>query len=168
MLRPLATLIAALGLVFTQARPIALTPPLPRPTPHVVAERQTVFAFIRSHAGMPAAERYTDLIVAKARAHQIPALLVAKVVNRESSFHADAHNGACSGLMQVAYFHFRHGLSPTRPADNLEVGCSVLAGYKKRFGSWPVALTAYNFGPGATASRGLGTSRYARLVLAGR
>lgn len=167
MFRPLATLIAALGLVFTNAHPTAVTPP-PRPAASVSPARSAVYAFIRARAGKRAAARYTDLIVAAARAHHVPALLVAKVVNRESSFDPEARNGACSGLMQVAYFHFRHGLDPTRPADNLEVGCSVLAGYKKRFGSWPAALTAYNFGPGATVSRGLGTSRYAELVLAGR
>lgn len=153
-------------------RPIAVAAkPAPKVVPAAVSERQSrrdVYAFIASRGGIRAADRYAGLIVAHARAESIPPLLVAAVVNRESSFSRDAENNGCYGLMQVAAFHFHPGEDPRDPETNLRTGCKLLSGFYRRFGSWPQALTAYNFGPGATVSRGLETSHYAKLVLSGK
>lgn len=155
--------------------PAAFVPPAKRPQRAVAklgsrpdtSERE-VFRFIASRAGKQRATELTGLIVAAAKQHAVPPLLVAKVVHRESSYRSHVENGGCYGLMQVAAFHFRRGTDPCDPQANLEAGCKVLAGYHRRFGNWQTALTAYNFGPSATVSRGLTTSRYARQVLAGR
>lgn len=147
-----------------------LGPPLP-PAPRVSENsraHKSVHAFIRSRYGEKTARRFAALVVAKAKKYELPPLLVAKIIHRESSFRPQVELRGCYGLMQVAHFHFKPGQNPRDPATNLDAGCRVLATYHKRFGSWPRTLTAYNFGPGATVSRGLRSSRYARQVLAGR
>ena len=142
-------------------------PPAPRLSNHSTAHAE-VYGFIKSRYGERTARRFAGLVVAKAEKYALPPLLVAKIINRESSFRPHVELHGCYGLMQVARFHFKPGQNPRDPATNLEAGCRVLASYHKRFRSWPRTLTAYNFGPGATVSRGLRSSRYARQVLAGR
>lgn len=144
---------------------------LPGPRAHAAVEAheaRRVREFVQARYGERAASRFTPLLVSAGRRHGIPPLLLAKVAHRESSFRTHVSNRGCHGLMQVAAFHFRPGEDPFSAGDNLNAGARILAGYKKRFRTWPQALTAYNFGPGATASRGLTSSRYARQVLAGR
>lgn len=117
---------------------------------------------------VPGAERrMAKLLYAVGMREGVPALLLAKIINRESTFRVHARNGYCYGLMQVANFHFKAGQNPYNPFDNVTVGAQVLKRYYTRFPNWPQALTAYNMGPTAVASRGLSTSRYARQVLAG-
>lgn len=184
MKRLLGTLVVALGLSTAQASPLTETPrraaalpvktvSLPQKPPLKVlppkpTHYQSVHRFIESRAGKRVAQRLTPLIVAKATKYSLPPLLVAKVIYRESSFRSHVELHRCYGLMQVAYFHFKAGENPYDPATNVDAGCRVLSKYYGRFRNWPQALTAYNFGPSATVSRGLGTSRYARQVLAGR
>lgn len=169
-------LTAALLAVFTAAPAAISTVPAParsaatpRPAPRLASlETSSVYRFIEARAGARAARRYTRLIQAKAGARGISPLLVAKVINRESSFRPHVSHMGCHGLMQVAGFHFKRGQNPHDPATNIEAGCRMLANLHRRFGNWPQALTAYNMGPYAVASRGIGTSRYARQVMAGR
>lgn len=184
MKRLLGTLALATGLTTTQATPSVDISRRPAPVPVRVATLPTklvvkalppkpdhfksVYRFIESKVGQRAAARLTPIIVAKAQKYDLPPLLVAKVINRESTFRTHVSLHGCYGLMQVAHFHFKPGQNPYDAATNVEAGCRVLSKYYGRFRNWPQALTAYNFGPSATVSRGLYTSRYARQVLAGR
>jgi soluble lytic murein transglycosylase-like protein len=95
--------------------------------------------------------------------------LVAKLINRESSFRVNAHSGPCVGLMQVdRRYYFRPRENPVDVHTNLRAGCRELAACHKAFPEWERALTAYNAGKGAVARRGTRTSKYARQVLAGQ
>ena len=185
MKRLLGTLVVATGLSTAQASTLIETPRRAAPLPVKLAaapsqgppkllaltptaQHQAVYRFIESRVGRRTAQRLTPIIVAKANKYGLPPLLVAKVINRESTFRTHVSLYRCYGLMQVAYFHFKAGENPYDAATNVDAGCRVLSKYYGRFRNWPQALTAYNFGPSATVSRGLGTSRYARQVLAGR
>lgn len=86
-----------------------------------------------------------------ARAHRVDGLLIASVVEAESSFRPDAVSprGAL-GLMQLMPFHLEGVDSPLDPAVNLDHGTRYLAGLERRFGGdLELALAAYHAGPGA-------------------
>lgn len=83
--------------------------------------------------------------------HRVDGLLVASVVEAESSFRADAVSpkGAL-GLMQLMPVHFDGIAEPLDPAVNLDLGTGYLAGLEKRYaGDLTLALAAYHAGPGA-------------------
>ncbi len=84
-----------------------------------------------------------------ARANGIPADMIAAVMTVESGGDPLAWNSGSDarGLMQIL-----HG--PWDPAKNVDVGASMLAGFKQEFGTWRLALAAYNAGPGAVNSYG--------------
>ena len=82
---------------------------------------------------------------------RLDGLLVASVVEAESSFRADAvsEKGAL-GLMQLMPLHFAGVERPLDPAVNLRVGTRYLAGLERRYdGDLELALAAYHAGPGA-------------------
>ena len=83
--------------------------------------------------------------------HRVDGLLVASVVEAESSFRPDAVSpkGAL-GLMQLMPAHFEGIDRPLDPAVNLGLGTSYLAGLERRYaGDLRLALAAYHAGPGA-------------------
>ena len=86
-----------------------------------------------------------------AREQRLDALLVASIVEAESSFRPDAvsEKGAL-GLMQLMPLHLEGVAEPLDPAVNLRVGTRYLAGLERRFdGDLELALAAYHAGPGA-------------------
>lgn len=134
-----------------------------------VPDSDPVFTFIRARAGTNKAKQLAPVIHREATSAGLSPLVVAKLINRESSFRLTASNGPCAGLMQVdRRYHFKRGESPWTAADNVRAGCRVLAGCFRRYPNWPQALTAYNFGPNHRVTKTLGSSGYARQVLAGK
>ncbi len=94
---------------------------------------------------------YGAEIRAAARSHSLDSLLIASVVEAESSFRADAVSpkGAL-GLMQLMPLHFEEGQEPFDPEVNLMLGARYLAELEQRFdGDLELALAAYHAGPGA-------------------
>lgn len=86
-----------------------------------------------------------------ARKHGVPEDLFLRLVNQESRFNpkAKSHAGAI-GLAQLMPGTARQlGVDPTDPKQNLEGGARYLMEQYKTFGSWRLALAAYNAGPGA-------------------
>ena len=75
--------------------------------------------------------------------------MIAAVITVESGGDPTAWNSGSDarGLMQIL-----HG--PFDPGQNIDVGSSMLAGFKQEFGSWTLALAAYNAGPGAVTEYG--------------
>ncbi|MEM9130355.1 MAG: lytic transglycosylase domain-containing protein [Pseudomonadota bacterium] len=88
---------------------------------------------------------------AAAQRYNIPENLFLRLVQQESAWNpkAKSHKGAI-GLAQLmpgtaAYL----GVNPYDPNENLEGGARYLAEQYRKFGSWRLALAAYNAGPAA-------------------
>jgi soluble lytic murein transglycosylase-like protein len=93
------------------------------------------------------------LTVAKqaARKHGVPEDLFLRLVQQESGWNATArsHKGAY-GLAQLMPGTARAlGVDRKDPVENLEGGARYLKQQYQTFGSWRLALAAYNAGPGA-------------------
>jgi soluble lytic murein transglycosylase-like protein len=115
---------------------------------------------------------YLDMARAAAQRHNIPEDLFLRLVHQESRWNPQAvsHAGA-RGLAQLMPDTARLlGVDPDDPAQNLEGGARYLRMMHDRFGSWRLALAAYNAGPEAV-SRHNGvppyreTTEYVRIIL---
>jgi soluble lytic murein transglycosylase-like protein len=111
----------------------------------VVAD-ENVPAFRGSYAG-----EYLEVAKAAARKHGVPEDLFLRLVQQESGWNATAvsHKGA-TGLAQLMPGTAEIlGVDINDPAANLEGGARYLRMMYDKFGSWRLALAAYNAGPGA-------------------
>ncbi|MGY3436916.1 MULTISPECIES: lytic transglycosylase domain-containing protein [unclassified Marinovum] len=91
-----------------------------------------------------------------ARRHGVPEDLFLRLVQQESGWNpnAESHKGAY-GLAQLMPGTARVlGVNRKDPAQNLEGGAKYLKQQYKTFGSWRLALAAYNAGPGAVKKYG--------------
>lgn len=99
---------------------------------------------------------YLELAKSAARRHGIPEDLFLRLVQQESGWNAKAvsHKGAI-GLAQLMPGTARSlGVDPNVPSQNLEGGARYLKTQYDTFGSWRLALAAYNAGPGAVEKYG--------------
>lgn len=93
---------------------------------------------------------------AAARKHGVPEDLFLRLVQQESNWNpkAKSHKGAL-GLAQLMPQTAKSlGVDPTVPVENLEGGARYLARQFRKFGSWRLALAAYNAGPEAVEKHG--------------
>ena len=91
-----------------------------------------------------------------ARQHGVPEDLFLRLVQQESGWNARAvsHKGA-TGLAQLMPGTAKLlGVDINDPKDNLEGGARYLKMMHKKFGSWKLALAAYNAGPAAVEKHG--------------
>ncbi len=91
-----------------------------------------------------------------ARRHNVPEDLFLRLVQQESNWRPDAisHKGAI-GLAQLMPGTARVlRVNPYDPYENLDGGARYLAEQYRTFGSWRLALAAYNAGPGAVQKHG--------------
>lgn len=96
---------------------------------------------------------YKPMAEAAARKYGIPEDLFNRLVQQESGWNplAKSHAGAI-GLAQLMPLTARKlGVNPRDPRQNLEGGARYLAQQYRKFGSWRLALAAYNAGPQAVA-----------------
>ncbi len=86
--------------------------------------------------------------------HGIPQDLFLRLVQQESNWQTDAvSDKGALGLAQLMPATAQDlGVDPTDPGANLDGGARYLAAQYRRFGSWRLALAAYNAGPEAVAS----------------
>lgn len=99
---------------------------------------------------------FLQMAKAAARKHGIPEDLFARLVQQESAWNprAKSHKGAM-GLAQLMPGTARMlRVDPWDPKQNLEGGARYLAEQYRTFGSWRLALAAYNAGPQAVRKHG--------------
>jgi soluble lytic murein transglycosylase-like protein len=97
------------------------------------------------------AGEYLEVAKAAARRHGIPEDLFLRLVQQESGWNATAvsHKGA-TGLAQLMPDTARLlRVDIHDPRENLDGGARYLRMMYDKFGSWRLALAAYNAGPGA-------------------
>ena len=100
--------------------------------------------------------RFLNMAKGAARRNNVPEDLFLRLVQQESAWNpnAQSHAGAI-GLAQLmpgtaAYLR----VNPRDPAQNLDGGARYLREQYDEFGSWRLALAAYNAGPGAVQRHG--------------
>lgn len=117
---------------------------------------------------------YLEVARAAARRHGIPEDLFLRLVQQESGWNTTAvsHKGA-TGLAQLMPDTARFlQVDIHDPRENLDGGARYLRMMYDRFGSWRLALAAYNAGPGAVERHdGIPpfdeTQNYVRVILGG-
>lgn len=91
-----------------------------------------------------------------ARKHGVPEDLFLRLVQQESGWNAGAvSNKGATGLAQLMPgTAAKLGVDINDPHQNLEGGARYLSMMYQKFGSWRLALAAYNAGPGAVEKHG--------------
>jgi soluble lytic murein transglycosylase-like protein len=99
---------------------------------------------------------YLDIARAAARKHGVPEDLFLRLVQRESGWNPDvvSSKGAVGLAQLMPDTAALLAVDALDPADNLDGGARYLAMMYGRFGSWKLALAAYNAGPGAVEDAG--------------
>lgn len=99
---------------------------------------------------------YLDMAKDAARRHGVPEDLFLRLVQQESGWRADArsHKGAIGLAQLMPETAQKLGVNPHDPRQNLDGGARYLAEQYRSFGSWRLALAAYNAGPGAVEKYG--------------
>lgn len=110
-------------------------------------------------AGLPSwvPPAYRGLVASAAAAHGVPPALLAALLRAESGFDPRAVSPAgAQGIAQFMPATARGvGLrDPFDPAQAIPAAARLLAGHMRALGSAPLALAAYNAGPGAVARHG--------------
>ncbi len=115
---------------------------------------------------------FIDLARAAATRHGVPEDLFLRLVTQESGWNPRAISRAGAiGLAQLMPDTARDlGVDPDVPSQNLDGGARYLAAQYRTFGSWRLALAAYNAGPDAVERHGgippfAETQDYIRIIL---
>lgn len=100
--------------------------------------------------------QYSSLFTATSAQYALPSGLLAAVAETESGGNASAVSPAgAQGLMQLMPSTASGlGVNPWDPAQAIQGAAQLLSNYLHRFGSVPLALAAYNAGPGAVEQYG--------------
>jgi soluble lytic murein transglycosylase-like protein len=118
--------------------------------------------------------QYLPIAKSAAQRHAVPEDLFLRLVQQESNWqpHARSHKGAI-GLAQLMPGTAQLlRVDPNDPRQNLDGGARYLRMMYDKFGSWRLALAAYNAGPGAVEQHGgippfRETQNYVRAILGG-
>jgi len=100
-----------------------------------------------------AAAPYLQQMTAAEMRYGLPPGLLARVAYQESRFRDDIISGETQspagavGLMQIVP-RWHPGVDPTDPVASIWYAADYLARLHRKFGSWRLALAAYNWGPG--------------------
>ena len=86
-----------------------------------------------------------------ASTYGVPDKLLSAVADTESGYQPSAVSGAgAEGLMQLMPSTATSlGVNPFDPAQAIPAAAQLLSAYYAKYGSWPLALAAYNAGPAA-------------------
>ena len=116
--------------------------------------------------------QYLEVAKAAARKHGVPEDLFLRLIQQESGWNPGAKsNKGATGLAQLMPGTARKlGVDINDPQQNLEGGARYLAMMHAKFGSWRLALAAYNAGPGAVEKNNgvppyAETTNYVQVIL---
>lgn len=100
--------------------------------------------------------QYLEMAKTAARKYGVPEDLFLKLVQQESGWNPDvvSPKGAVGLAQLMPGTADLLGVNETDPKDNLDGGARYLAMMFERFGSWKLALAAYNAGPEAVEAAG--------------
>lgn len=100
--------------------------------------------------------KFLPMAQAAARKHGVPEDLFARLVQQESGWNptAKSHKGALGLAQLMPQTAESLRVDPLDPQENLEGGARYLAAQYRKFGSWRLALAAYNAGPQAVQKYG--------------
>lgn len=102
------------------------------------------------------AAKYLPLLAAAEKRHGLPRDLLARQAYQESRFRADIVSGqtissaGALGIMQIVPKHHPSAKPLDVPAA-IDYAARLLRALKEKFGTWELALAAYNAGPAAVA-----------------
>ncbi|MFT4015147.1 MAG: lytic transglycosylase domain-containing protein [Paracoccus sp. (in: a-proteobacteria)] len=115
--------------------------------------------------------QYLPHAKAMAKKHGVPEDLFLRLVQQESGWNPSArsHKGARGLAQLMPGTAAKLGVDAGDPLQNLEGGARYLRMMYNTFGSWRLALAAYNAGPGAVAKYGdvppfRETRNYVRII----
>lgn len=133
----------------------AWTPPAAALAPSA-APAAGVLGLAPAAAAAPGATPYADLFAAAGARHGVDPALLAAVARVESNFDPNARSSAGAlGLMQIMPGTAAGlGVDPLDPAQAVDGAARYLADALRDFGTVPLALAAYNAGPGAVRRHG--------------
>jgi soluble lytic murein transglycosylase-like protein len=99
---------------------------------------------------------YLEVARSAARKHGVPEDLFLRLVQQESGWNPGAvsHKGATGLAQLMPDTAALLGVDPANPTQNLDGGARYLRMMFDKFGSWRLALAAYNAGPGAVEQHG--------------
>lgn len=100
--------------------------------------------------------QYAQMARDAARRYGVPEDLFLRLVQQESGFkpHARSHKGAIGLAQLMPGTAAKLRVNAHDPYENLDGGARYLAQQYRTFGSWRLALAAYNAGPGAVKKYG--------------
>lgn len=117
---------------------------------------------------------YLALARTAAQKHGIPEDLFLRLIQQESGWkaHIQSHKGAYGLAQLMPATAATLGVDHTDPVQNLDGGARYLRMQYDKFGSWPLALAAYNAGPGAVEKYGgippyAETTNYVKVIWGG-
>jgi soluble lytic murein transglycosylase-like protein len=90
----------------------------------------------------------------------LPTNLLARLIYQESRYRPEIIDGtvrSSAGAVGIAQIvpRWHPGVDATDPAASIDYAAKYLADLKRQFGSWSLALAAYNWGPGNLKAQGI-------------
>lgn len=104
-------------------------------------------------AARPENAAYVAIMGAVERKHNMPVGLLVRLAYQESRFRKDVITGykvsraGALGIMQIVP-RWHPGVNPLNPGEAIEYAGNYLASLYRQFGTWELALQAYNWGQG--------------------
>ena len=115
---------------------------------------------------------FLEMARAAARRHDIPEDIFLRLVEQESNWNpnAESHKGALGLAQLMPETAELLGVDPLVPEQNLDGGARYLREQYDAFGTWHLALAAYNAGPNAVLRYGgippfSETENYVEIIL---
>jgi cell wall-associated NlpC family hydrolase len=115
------------------------------------ASYQSPAAQVPSGGAASGSMPYQADFVSAASTYGVPEPLLSAVADTESGYQPSAVSGAgAEGLMQLMPSTATSlGVNPFDPSQAIPAAAQLLSAYYNKYGSWPLALAAYNAGPAA-------------------